>query len=73
MSDEARKKAHALMDEILVYTVLDKEWGYKRVAEYSIDKMIDVLMPFINIGLPAIDEKIKELQQMHDEIQKLKV
>lgn len=65
------QQAHMLMDEILMATVVRKEWHYKRIAHYVVSKQIEILEE-----LPPtieITDKIIELQHMLKAIAKLKV
>jgi hypothetical protein len=52
-----------LLDEILMLTIINKNWDYKRVAEYVIDKQIDILLPIESLtGSSAVTDKILELK-----------
>lgn len=61
--------AQALMDEILIATVIDKRWDYRRIASFSAGKQLEILKELQKkFDHPDINSLILQLEKMIDEI-----
>lgn len=64
-----RLTANALMDEILIATVVDKRWDYRRIASFSAGKQLEVLKELqLKFDHPEINALIEQLERMIEEI-----
>lgn len=69
MPDSAEK----ILNEILIATVLKKDWDYKRIARFAIDKQLEILEElYKKFDHPDINNKISELRTALAEIKKIK-
>lgn len=64
--------AENFLDEILVLTMIDKHWDYRRIALYAIDKQIETLKRLeTRTQSLFVAEALNELISQRLEIQKM--
>jgi hypothetical protein len=69
-----RPAAESLMDEILVATILKKEWNFKRIAEFTLEKQVELLIDLNKVAPhPRIEEKLAQLQEAWEAIRATKL
>lgn len=65
--------ADKLMDEVLLMTVLQKDWDFKRIADFAIDKQIEILQELQKkFEHPDISKMILQLLETGEQIRKIK-
>lgn len=70
----SRSTAEKLMDEILVFTVLKKEWNFKRIAQFTVDKQIEMLEEILKtVDHPLMHQKLDQLRAISEDITNTKL
>lgn len=61
------------MNEVLLMTILHKEWDFKRIADFAVDKQIEILKELQKkFEHPDINLLIEQLETAGDTIRKIK-